>query len=136
MGGVRTGAPDSRKGRPSATTSVRIKPPGPQLGNVLPPIHELPHDKFIAEIQRRYGGIPEVLLKEPELLAITLPILRADLAALNSYRYRAEARLECGISCFCGSGRPRIIRRRARSLARIRRVMASIYANTPAATFT
>jgi medium-chain acyl-[acyl-carrier-protein] hydrolase len=74
----------------------------PQLGNVLSPIHGLPDDELIGEIQHRYGGIPDAVLKEPELLAITLPILRADLAALHSYRYSAQARLDCRISCFAG----------------------------------
>lgn len=74
----------------------------PQITKTIPPIHDLPDDEFIAEIQRRYNGIPQTLLDEPELLQLTLPILRADLAALDSYEYSEDAVLDCAISCYAG----------------------------------
>ncbi len=75
----------------------------PHVEGSQPPIHELPEDELIAEIQRRYGGIPDAVLSEPELLALTLPILRADLAALHSYRYVSGPPYDCDITCFTGA---------------------------------
>ena len=74
----------------------------PQIAKTAAPIHDLPDNEFIAEIQRRYNGIPQTLLNEPELLHLTLPILRADLAALESYQYSDDAALDCAISCYAG----------------------------------
>ena len=44
--------------------------------NVKPrePDHDLPHEKFIERI-RRLGGIPEPILREPELMGLFIPIL-------------------------------------------------------------
>lgn len=52
----------------------------------FPPLHPLPDAEFLAELQRRYGGIPDVILNDPELLAIFLPALRADITLLETYR--------------------------------------------------
>jgi medium-chain acyl-[acyl-carrier-protein] hydrolase len=74
----------------------------PQVERHAQPIHDLPEPELIAEIQRRYNGIPQVLLNEPELLKLTLPILRADLAALAGHRCVAAAPLDCDLSCYAG----------------------------------
>jgi len=74
----------------------------PRLPDREPPLSHLPDAEFVEEIRRRYQGIPGEVLAEPELLELMLPILRADVRALESYRYAAEAPLECPISCFGG----------------------------------
>jgi medium-chain acyl-[acyl-carrier-protein] hydrolase len=74
----------------------------PQLPARDPAMHDLDDGQLIAEIQRRYGGIPQTVLREPDLLALLLPALRADLTALETYQYRDEAPLGCAISCFGG----------------------------------
>jgi surfactin synthase thioesterase subunit len=66
------------------------------------PIHGLPDAAFIAEIQRRYGGIPEQILREPELLALVLPTLRADIQALERHRPGPRPPLRCSITAFGG----------------------------------
>jgi medium-chain acyl-[acyl-carrier-protein] hydrolase len=56
----------------------------------LPPIlHNLPDKAFVDAI-RDFGGTPEVVLEHQELLAMTLPILRADIKALETYQYQEE----------------------------------------------
>ena len=67
-----------------------------------PPIHQLSDPDFIEAVRRRYNGIPDVVLREPELLALMLPTLRADFSLLETYRYAGEDRLICPISCFGG----------------------------------
>lgn len=65
-------------------------------------IHELPEAEFAAEI-RRLNGTPEAVLQDSELMRLALPALRADFRALETYRYRVEAPLECPISAIGGA---------------------------------
>lgn len=74
----------------------------PHIPSDLPDLHPLPNDEFIAEINRRYGGISQELLAERELFDILLPGLRADITALKSYRPALRAPLMCAISAFGG----------------------------------
>jgi medium-chain acyl-[acyl-carrier-protein] hydrolase len=71
----------------------------------LPPepnVHALPEQEFIREVRFRYGGIPDAVLREPELLALMLPLLRADLAVCESSAFSVEPRLECPITAYGG----------------------------------
>jgi len=69
--------------------------PAPQLPASLPPLAHLPDDQFIRELDSLYGGIPRELLAAPELLALMLPALRADLTASEAYRHTPGPRLRC-----------------------------------------
>jgi surfactin synthase thioesterase subunit len=68
-----------------------------------PPIHELPDDRFIDELRNRYGAIRDEVLKHPEILALMLPIVRADLGLLSAYRYRERPALTCPITAIGGT---------------------------------
>lgn len=74
----------------------------PTLPSREAPIHAADDAQLLSEIQRRYGGVPSVVLNEPELLALLLPALRADLKALETYRYEECPPLPCPISCYGG----------------------------------
>ncbi len=74
----------------------------PQLPERRRLLHELADDELIAAVQRRYGGIPPAVLSEPDLLELTLPILRADLKALETYEYLLESPISCPITCLGG----------------------------------
>jgi medium-chain acyl-[acyl-carrier-protein] hydrolase len=74
----------------------------PQIVKDRAPIHELPQPELIAEIQRRYNGIPQAVLNEPEILDLTLPIVRADFAALTDYRYIPQDPFSCPVACYGG----------------------------------
>jgi surfactin synthase thioesterase subunit len=52
-------------------------------------------------VSARYGGIPAAVLAEPELLALLLPTLRADLRIVEDYRYREGPALACPVLA-CG----------------------------------
>jgi medium-chain acyl-[acyl-carrier-protein] hydrolase len=71
-----------------------------------PPLSPLSDEEFIAELRARYDGIPQEVLSEPELLALLLPVLRADVEILESYRYGAEGPLACPIVCCGGEDDP------------------------------
>jgi medium-chain acyl-[acyl-carrier-protein] hydrolase len=70
-------------------------------------IHRLPDASFIEEL-RRYDGIPELLLREKELMQLLLPAIRADFAINETYVYSAEEPLECPISVFGGLNDPKV----------------------------
>lgn len=60
----------------------------PVLGCTQPLMSHLSDADFVSEVQTRYGGIPTEILSEPELLALLLPALRADIALLEGYSHR------------------------------------------------
>jgi surfactin synthase thioesterase subunit len=57
---------------------------------------------LIADLQRLRGTSEEVLAA-PELMAMVLPVLRADYLLCGNYRYRARARLACPIHVLGGA---------------------------------
>jgi len=76
--------------------------PAPQISRADPPLSHLPDASFASELQRRYAGIPAAIFHDPELMALYLPILRADLELLETYSYSAEAPLDYPISTYGG----------------------------------
>ena len=75
--------------------------------NPDPLLHPLPDAEFVAEIQRRYGGIPPEVAQHEELLALLLPCLRADITVLETHApAAARPPLVCPVSAFGGSDDP------------------------------
>ncbi len=74
----------------------------PQLHATAPPIASLDESALLCEVQRRYGPIPAAVLAEPELMAMFLPTLRADLQINEAYWAPARP-LPCPVSAFGGS---------------------------------
>lgn len=58
----------------------------PQLPKAERRTFDLPEAEFIEEL-RRLNGTPHEVLEHPELLQLLLPILRADFAICQDYRY-------------------------------------------------
>jgi medium-chain acyl-[acyl-carrier-protein] hydrolase len=75
----------------------------PHLPDPQAPLHALPDEDFVAEINRRYGGIPPEVLRERELMALLLPSLRADMTALETHRPPERPPLPVPISVFGGA---------------------------------
>ncbi len=69
--------------------------------------YELPDAALVAEL-RRWNGTPEVVLREPELLRMVLPIVRADLELLYHYEPPANAALTCPIFALGGTRDPQL----------------------------
>jgi medium-chain acyl-[acyl-carrier-protein] hydrolase len=74
------------------------------------PLHGLSDAAFVTEIQHRYGGIPEEVRREPDLMALLLPTLRADIRALELHRPPARPPLGCPITAFGGTDDPNATR--------------------------
>lgn len=79
----------------------------PHWPNPDPLLHPLPDAEFVANIQRRYGGIPPEVAQDKELLALLLPCLRADIEALETHQPpMVRPPLACPVSVFGGSSDP------------------------------
>jgi medium-chain acyl-[acyl-carrier-protein] hydrolase len=72
------------------------------IASYEPDLHRLPDEAFIAEINRRYGGIPRQLLHDREVMALLLPALRADIAALETHCPARREPLSLPITVFGG----------------------------------
>lgn len=73
----------------------------PQLADDEPPIFNLPEQEFLEEL-RELNGTPKEVLEHPELMALVLPLLRADFAICQTYDYTAGPPLGCPITAFGG----------------------------------
>ena len=65
------------------------------------PYYALPQDDFINKLQG-LGGMEDAVLEAPELMAMLLPLLRADFQINELYQYSERAQLDCPISAFRG----------------------------------
>ncbi|HSI40012.1 MAG TPA: alpha/beta fold hydrolase [Xanthobacteraceae bacterium] len=74
----------------------------PRVPSREPDIRHLPDDGFLRELNGRYGGIPAELLQYPDVLALLVPSVRADIAALETHVFTPGPRLPFPISAFGG----------------------------------
>jgi medium-chain acyl-[acyl-carrier-protein] hydrolase len=65
-------------------------------------LHSLADREFVEELTRRYNGIPPELQGDPALKEVFLPVLRADIAVVESYCFREDEPLDCPITVFAG----------------------------------
>jgi len=79
----------------------------PQLPDMRLHIHKLPQADFLRELAR-YHGTPRPVLESRELMEILSPTLRADFAALETYRFVPEPPLDLPISVFGGTRDPEV----------------------------
>lgn len=82
----------------------------PHLPDPEPLIYQLPDAEFIAMLRRRYNNIPDAVVNDPELMAIFLPLLRADVTILDTYVYTADQPFDCPITVYGGSDDRRVTR--------------------------
>jgi medium-chain acyl-[acyl-carrier-protein] hydrolase len=72
------------------------------------PVHTLPEPALIEAIQQRYNGIPTAVLQEPEMLALFIPVLRANFELLETYNFTDAPPLSCPITAFGGLNDPTV----------------------------
>lgn len=75
--------------------------PAPQTVCTLPPVHHLPEREFLLRL-RSLNGTPDEIMANTELMALLLPVLRADFELAWSYVYREEPPLAVPITAFGG----------------------------------
>jgi medium-chain acyl-[acyl-carrier-protein] hydrolase len=82
----------------------------PHLPGRHAPVHALPQAELITVLRERFDAIPDVLLGEPELLERFMIPLRADLTAVENYRYVKRRPLDCPITALGGRRDPDVSR--------------------------
>ncbi len=65
-------------------------------------IHALADETFLDKMQRLYGGVPDAVRQEPELLALFLPGLRADVQVFETYAPLTDRRVLCPVRVYGG----------------------------------
>ena len=73
----------------------------PQVRSRFRPAAELTDAQLIERV-RELGGLPEHIAREPELLALVMPVIRADYGIVDNYTCASEPPLSCAISAFWG----------------------------------
>jgi surfactin synthase thioesterase subunit len=86
---------------PTRLVVAGAKPPGGAAR--MPPLSHLPDAEFGRAMQARHGGIPAAVLDDPQIAAIYLPVLRADMAMVESYLPAAGPPLTCPVSAYVGA---------------------------------
>jgi medium-chain acyl-[acyl-carrier-protein] hydrolase len=94
-----------RAGRPLPAHLFPSGRPAPHLPRTLF-TWDLPDDQFTESI-RELGGIPDEVLQHRELMALMVPILRADMAVNELYEHREEPPLDVPITAYGGLDDPR-----------------------------
>lgn len=79
--------------------SARRSPEEPEP---RPPIHELPELEFLDEMQARYGAVPDAIRAERELLDLLLPVVRADIGAVETYVMSPGTVVTCPVDVYGG----------------------------------
>ena len=95
-----------RRGLPAPVRLFVSSRMAPQLAPRFSSIHGLAESEFVEQLALRYGPIPPLILADPELMALFVPVLRSDIEILETYTYRAEDPLAMAISVFSWCERP------------------------------
>ena len=76
-------------------------PPGVRISAAMG-LGDLPDDDFFAQVQERFGEMPELAAASPKVRRLMLPSMRNDLALCETYVPTAEPELSCPVSTFAG----------------------------------
>lgn len=87
---------------PDAKCFFPIGLSAPQLPKTPRNWHLLSDTELVNTLAKVYGAIPDLVLREPDLIKMVLPVLRADLSIAESYRYYHEEKLDIPIFAFAG----------------------------------
>lgn len=90
------------RGAPMPARLIASGRRAPHLKDPFPPAAEL-SDAYILDRLRRYGGTPEGVLAEPELVELLLPVFRADFGMLGEYRHTPAEPLDLPLTALGGT---------------------------------
>lgn len=65
-------------------------------------VHQLPDDLFLEALDQRFNAIPPAIRDEPQMRALYLPVLRADVTLLETYEHTTDAPVSCSITAYGG----------------------------------
>jgi len=74
----------------------------PQVPRRIAPFYDYPLEEFKTEL-KRFGGTPDAVLENADLMEMLVPMLRTELRAAYAYRREPGEKLECDVSIFGGA---------------------------------
>jgi surfactin synthase thioesterase subunit len=69
-------------------------------------LHTLPDAEFVEGLKARYNGVPEIIARDPALMAFFLPAIRADLAISELWSRDPSPPLPLPVTAFAGQDDP------------------------------
>jgi surfactin synthase thioesterase subunit len=69
-------------------------------------LHALGDDAFLDALSEQFGGVPEAVRAEPDLLALLLPALRADIRTFETYAPLTDRDVRCPVHVYGGADDP------------------------------
>jgi Predicted thioesterase involved in non-ribosomal peptide biosynthesis len=75
---------------------------GPGIRREGTPLHQL-NDEALVHQLNLYNGTPTEILTDPDMLALFLPIIRADLQVNETHTHLEAPKLQCPIHAFAGT---------------------------------
>ncbi len=96
-----------RRGAPMPSMLIVSGRSAAHLPPRFPPLHALPDAEFVAAL-KQFNGTPAAVLDNAELMQAYLPLLRADFAAHETYRYSDEPSIDLPIAAFTGDNDARV----------------------------
>lgn len=94
-----------QSGGPSPRALVVASYPAPDQLRTERPYHAASAEELRQRL-REVGGVPPIALAEDELFELLLPMLRADFAVFECYRYEPEPPLDVEIHAMAGTDDP------------------------------
>ena len=95
-----------RKHLPLPRTTIVSGRRAPTVPNTEAPLHRLPDDQFVEALVARYDAIPKVIRDEPELMALFMPVLKADFEVFESHHHTGTRPLDCALAIYGGRSDP------------------------------
>lgn len=95
-----------RRGLQLPTTTIVSGRRAPSVPNTEQPLHALPDAAFVDALVERYDAIPKVIRDEPELMALFMPVLKADFEVFETHQHVDEPKLECALGVYGGRTDP------------------------------
>ena len=96
------------RGLPLPTLLIAASSHPPHASAPQPWLHMMPDAQFQQAVQDRYDGIPQEILRHPEILRLMLPALRADLRLMETRAHRDESALDVAILALGGTQDPSV----------------------------
>jgi surfactin synthase thioesterase subunit len=95
-----------RKRLPLPRTTIVSGRRAPTVPNTEAPLHRLSDDQFVEALVARYDAIPKVIRDEPELMALFLPVLKADFEVFETHHHSGTRPLDCALAIYGGRSDP------------------------------
>ncbi|MFJ9821765.1 thioesterase II family protein [Streptomyces sp. NPDC101151] len=90
------------RGRPLPERLIVSAFPAPNQARHATRLSDKPDDELVAALDERYGGIPPQIAADAELMALLLPVFRADLTLLDNYRHQTGEPLPVALEVLGG----------------------------------